>query len=339
MGLVAEYKNQWTPIFRILADGSNITEIIQDRLLSLRLRDEVGFESDDVEIVLDDRDHSIELPNVGAELDISLGYRETELTHMGLFRVDEVELSSPPMQMVIRAKAANFAAGKSAKGLLQTQKTRAWDEVSLADVVKKISDEHNYKAVVDKHYEQIRFDHIDQTAESDLHLLIRLAKEYGAVVKPMDTYLCFVAEGKTEKADGESLPLLELAPADIFTWRVALSYRKAYAAVKAKWHDKILAKTLSLTVGEGEPVFEISHLHNNEKAAYEAAQSTLKKSQRGNATINLSLSGCLEASAKRKLKLMGFRGGVDGEWICQKVEHQLNSSGFSTTIEGEIFTE
>ena len=59
------------PIFTILADQQNVTDTIRDRLLSLRITDEAGTQSDTVEIQLDDRDAKIQWPRHGAELDIS----------------------------------------------------------------------------------------------------------------------------------------------------------------------------------------------------------------------------------------------------------------------------
>ena len=40
------------PSFRILADQKNITDTIRDRLLSLRITDEAGNQSDTVELQL-----------------------------------------------------------------------------------------------------------------------------------------------------------------------------------------------------------------------------------------------------------------------------------------------
>ena len=54
------------PDFRIIADAQDITEVIRDRLLSLRLTDESGTQSDALEIQLDDRDaviNMVPLPN------------------------------------------------------------------------------------------------------------------------------------------------------------------------------------------------------------------------------------------------------------------------------------
>ena len=52
-----------TPTFRIIADGADITELINDRLLLLRTTDKPGMESDDFELRIDDRDSAVSLPS------------------------------------------------------------------------------------------------------------------------------------------------------------------------------------------------------------------------------------------------------------------------------------
>ena len=54
------------PTFRIVADGADITALINDRLLSLRTSDKLGMESDDFELRIDDHDSAVSLPSRGA---------------------------------------------------------------------------------------------------------------------------------------------------------------------------------------------------------------------------------------------------------------------------------
>ena len=108
---------KYKPDFRIVADCHDITSIIRSRLVSLSLTDEAGLQSDTLELVLADHDPSrrIVLPPTGAELEVWLGYAGA-LCRMGLFVVDELELSGPPGRLVIKAKAAvqtTTATGKS----------------------------------------------------------------------------------------------------------------------------------------------------------------------------------------------------------------------------------
>lgn len=53
------------PIFRIVADGADITALINDRLLLLRTLDKPGMESDEFELRIDDRDGAVSLPKKG----------------------------------------------------------------------------------------------------------------------------------------------------------------------------------------------------------------------------------------------------------------------------------
>ena len=56
-----------TPVFRIVADGSDITRMINDRLLLLRTSDKPGMESDEFELRIDDRDSAVTLPSRGGQ--------------------------------------------------------------------------------------------------------------------------------------------------------------------------------------------------------------------------------------------------------------------------------
>lgn len=174
------------PAWRILADSTDITAAIADRFLSLRLTDEAGEKSDTTEICLDDRDHAIALPRTGAELEISLGYQETGLASMGLWVVDELELSGPPATLTIRAHAAHLGNSQTAKGRMATlrqSRTQNWDNVTLGDLVATIAQRNGFTPRISAALAQTVIEHLDQTDESDLHLLTRLARQYDAVAK------------------------------------------------------------------------------------------------------------------------------------------------------------
>jgi hypothetical protein len=52
----------------------------------------------------------------------------------------------------------------------------------------------------------IAIEHIDQSNESDLHLLTRLARQHGAVSKPVAGFRGFVSKGEAKSATGQQLP-------------------------------------------------------------------------------------------------------------------------------------
>ena len=78
------------PAFQLFADGIDVTSRINDRLLSLNVKDAAGHESDTLSFEVDDRDGLVALPREKAKLGCWLGYAESGLVYMGLFAVDDV---------------------------------------------------------------------------------------------------------------------------------------------------------------------------------------------------------------------------------------------------------
>ena len=322
------------PDFRILADNQNITERLQDRLLSLRVTDEAGLKSDTIEIKLDDRDGFVVWSAHGAELEVSLGYamengRSSGLTRMGLYVVDEVEHSGPPNTLTIRAKATNM------RQSLKAPKTRAWDNITLADMVTTLANEHGLVPKISGVLAAVSYPHLDQTEESDLHLLTRLARENSAITKPVAGNLIFATRGEAKSISGQALATIQVTAQQVQRHQVVQAERSKYAAVVTHWHDAMSAERIPITVGQGKPVHTLRHTYPDSDQATRAARAKLEALQRGTGTLSLTLIGNSELMAEAKLNLQGIRNGVDGEWLIQRVEHQFDNQGFITRIEAE----
>jgi hypothetical protein len=317
------------PLFQVLANGVDITAHIRDRLDVLRVTDEAGVQADTAEITLDDRDGLVALPPTGAELTVALGYQETGLMPMGLYTVDEIELTGWPRRLLIRGKAADMRAS------LKSQKTRSWHEVTLGDIVRTIAGEHGLTPKIADALAGIRYSHVDQTNESDLHFLTRLAREHGAIAKPAAGNLAFVPRGEAKSASGRGLPAVSITAADLSDYRVTLADRGKYGSARAFWRDQAAARDVEVVVGSGEPVFTLRHPHPDAAQARAAAQAKLDALARGSATLSASMVGRPELGAEAKLTIVGVRSGVDGAWVITKAEHTLDANGLRTAIEAE----
>jgi phage protein D len=76
-------------------------------------------------------------------------------------------------------------------GDVTSQKTRSWDNLRLADIVKTVATDNGLIPRVADALKDIHISHIDQVAESDANLLARLARDYNAVSKPSGGYWLF----------------------------------------------------------------------------------------------------------------------------------------------------
>ncbi len=319
-----------TPTFRIEADRVDVTAVMQQRFMSLRISDEAGMTSDLLELSLDDPDGAIALPRTGAVLKVHLGYQASGLADMGAYTVDEVELEGPPGTIHIRARAADF------RQELKAPKTRPWHQTTLGQMVEKIASEHGYTPQISPALAEVELGHVDQTNESDLNLLTRMARQHGATAKAAGGALVFVDKAALVTPTGKAMPSVTLRAREITSWRATLPERGKYPAVVAEYHDKTAGKRVKVTSGSGEPAYTLRRTYPTEAQAERAARGKLAEFERGLATLSLTLPGRPELVAESAVVVEGIRAGVDGTWAIKRVEHSLSSSGYTCQVEAEI---
>ena len=340
------------PIFRLYADRQEITAAIRDRLIELVVTDEAGIQSDELKLTLDDRrreDGAIaELPRIGTVLTVSIGYAETRLVTLGRFIVDEVEMRSPPATLTVSAKAADMV------GPFRSPKTRSWEATTLGALVEAIAGEHRYQAKIDPELGAIQIPHLDQTAESDMALLTRLAAKHDAVAKPVAGFLVLARQGAAKTVTGQVMPTLRLNPSDLAEWRYRHSARKpggsgsiiegdtqkppttASGGTRAYWWDFEKGERREVTVGK-PPFEELRYVHATEAEAKAAATTRKNTGERGQGELSFSLPGDPRLAAEGRLSL-SLRPGIPTDWRIKRVEHRLGTQGYTTQVECERFT-
>lgn len=100
-----------TPDYMLMLDSRDITGNISDRLMSMTLTDNRGFEADQLDIELNDADGLVGLPIRGAVLTVYIGWKGFALVCKGKFTVDEVEHRGAPDVVTIRARV-QISAGR-----------------------------------------------------------------------------------------------------------------------------------------------------------------------------------------------------------------------------------
>lgn len=318
-----------TPDFKIVANREDITEVLRSRLLDLRITDEAGIKSDKVEITLDDSDNLIAWPEHGAELEVFLGYKETGLSRMGLYVVDELSHHGPPDTLVIQGKAADM------RSSIKAPKTRSWEGFTIGTLVATIAAEHQLTGRIADLFLSTEIDHVDQTEESDLHFLTRLARQYDAVSKPVDGFWVFVPKGQSKAASGQSLPQIDISKTNITQYRFSQTERDKYQSVTAHWDDKENAQRIAVIVGEGKPNFVMRHAYPTVAEAQRAADAKFSALARGVATLSLTLIGNTSVQAEGTLNILDLRNPIKSPWLIIRAEHQLSARGFITRVDTE----
>ncbi len=319
-----------TPQYKVEADGADITRAIATRLILLRLTDEAGVDSDNLQLTLDDRGGELAQPRTGVELRVHLGYQGRGLTFMGAYTVDELEMSGPPQTLIIRARAADL------RESLKAPKTRSWHATTIGSIVGTIAAEHGYTARVTPALASKPIAHIDQTAESDMNLLTRLAIDNDAMAKPANGFLLFTARASGQSVSGLPLPAVALAAGEVTTYRVTLPERGKYAAVVANFHSTALGEKVPVTAGSGEPVYHIKHSYPDPAQAASAAKTRLDSFARGLGVLSLTLPGRPTLLAESRLSLSCFRAGVSGDGAITRVVHTIDANGYQCQLDAEV---
>jgi hypothetical protein len=320
------------PDFKLVVGGIDISAKIHDRLESLTLTDNRGLEADELDLVLDDHDNALTLPKRGAVIQLSLGWADSALINKGTFTVDEVEHSGSPDKLTIKARSADFNDNIHAK------KATSYHAKTLGEIVATIAKVHKLTPKVSKELASINIAHIDQTDESDLNLLSRLAKDYDAIVTVKSGYLMLFKAGKATTVSGKPIPPVTITREDGDQHRYTIVERESgYTGVKAYWINKKGAKRQEVIIGKADKLKVIRKTYKSEAEAKYAAQAELKRSQRNAATFSLTLAlGRPDITPETPAKLNGWKPEIDNhKWLVIKATHSLSGSGLTTGLDLE----
>lgn len=310
--------------YQIRMNGEDITGRFRERLIRLQVALRTGERADAMELVVDDRDDAIQLPRRGAVLEVALGYEETQLFGLGAFGVDRIALERPPATLTIAGQAAEMGGG------IKLPKDRSWEGVTLGAMVRKIAADHHLAPRVAPAFDAIPIGFLSQTAESDLHLLTRLGRQYGAVIKPMGGKLFALVRGGGKGVSGDG-PCAEIRRDMVTGYRFFLADRPGVDGVVTFWQDLANAGMEECLAGTDGHVLRMRHPYPDAASAKAAARARRAQLHEETATGTLFLAGRPDLTAGMRLTLSGFREGGEGVWIAEEVIHEL-SDGFRTTV-------
>ncbi|UYP84226.1 contractile injection system protein, VgrG/Pvc8 family [Pseudomonas asiatica] len=318
------------PVFQIVADGKDITALINDRLLLLRTSDKPGMESDEFELRIDDRAQAVTLPSRGAKIEVFLGYSAQAMARLGSYTVDEVEVTGPPDTITLRGKASDM------RGSGKTTRSGSWEDVALAKIVSDVAARNGWEPGCTV---QTKVPRVDQRNESDFNFITRLAKQYDCTAKVANGKLVVLPRQGGQSASGKAIGTVTISRADVSRYSFRLGDRSTQKAVKTQHQDKATGKLNVVELGNDDAptglpsVHTDRHIYPNKSAAEQAAKARLAAFNRSTAAVRLEMVGRTDLFAERTINAQGFKSGLDGEYLVDSVEQVFTASGWTTTVE------
>lgn len=230
--------------------------------------------------------------------------------------------------------------------------------------------------VLPKEIDAINVPHVDQTNETDLQFLTRLAGLYGAQMTVKEGAIGLTRPGYATSATGKPLAVVHLERRDGDNHSFTLNDRDAYSGVSASWldiktmkNDQVVAqrnaapdagpdplhpaaKTTNdaspetahapnYMVGDAKNILTLKKIYPDEESAKYAADAIFKIVSTGVATFSIKLAlGRPDLFTQTPVVVSGFKEMINRQkWIITKLVHNLSAAGLTTSLSLAVMLE
>ncbi|WP_174259685.1 phage late control D family protein [Enterobacter asburiae] len=336
----------WEPAFTLTVEGNDITALVAANLVNLTLTDYGAGEKKSDEVSFAVVDDKLALPAKGVKVALSLGFG-TQRVSKGTFVVDSTasgaSANSPRIvQVTARAYSKSSAKGHST---LQSQKHRSWINVTLGDLLNTVATEHGLAPRIDASLAAKKLEHEDQTAESDMNLVTRLAARYGAVSKVTHDSWVVMPREATKTSKGNDIKTVTVIPSQVSRWSFRNnsdhpdSSKKGGGTHVIRYYDLTDGgKVKSITVGSGEPVVHEEVTMYNLEAAKEIAAGMTTKNKKKLRQMNLEMPltpALVSLTAQCRVTTKGFGSAEDREWHISRAQFRYGPQGATLSLDLE----
>lgn len=234
----------FTPAVEIY--GANAA-LLNERLLSWTHIDAAGIESDQLTLVIS-LDGLEGLPSLGGKIGLRVGYLESGLVDKGEFVITRRTPTLFPLRLTLVATAAPFSAADQT-GFKQ-RRSVSHGPTTLGALFRQLTSRHGFSPRVAPDLSLIKIAHIDQSNETDMGFLTRLAYLHDAVAKPVNELYVLARRGQAKSLSGKVLPTIKLSvtsnnrPGDHAFISAVLdeTARAKYQGCKTSWWDAAAGK-------------------------------------------------------------------------------------------------
>jgi phage protein D len=323
----------YTPIYKIVKDGLDLTSKFNDRATSITVQlKDGGGDADTCQISIDDRDWKIATVQPGARLEVFLGYKEVGLAQMGVFEIDSVDYNVVPKSIDIVGNSIGFTTPA------KQPTVKNHDKPTLGDLVRGIAKSHGATAAVSDALDGIQLPFVNQSS-SDLQMLVELERRFGAVATFNNGRLVFQERDSGKAVDGSDLPKWLLKPWDIHKAKATHTKRSEYSGAKVGWIDQDHVKHYVEHANPAAPQgvdnpFLSNMLGRNENEAKTIARSQMGQLLRSEGQLYATLAkGNPWIRPQMPILMAGFRPEVNGSYIAETVTHTFVSEpGLGTDL-------
>lgn len=313
----------FTPEVEIYGAGA---AFINSRLIDWEYTDAAGVESDQLKLTVNTEGID-SLPKSGAKVGIRIGYKETGLVDKGEFVISRLTPNLFPPRLSIVATAAPFTPADGAG--FRARRSASHGPTTLGDLFKKLAGAYGFSPRVASDLAAIPIAHVDQSNETDMAFLTRLARDHDAVAKPVGSLYVLARRGKVKSLSGQKLAPVTLSvtadnrPGDRAFIMASIDddTRTKFKGCRTTWWDGAAAKECVVEVGS-EPFKRVRKRYQGEAEAKAAAEGHVRKQDRESVKLRVDCPGNADLCAEGLVSLdKSWPPFMQSEWSIDKVVH------------------
>ena len=329
-----------TPLV-ILSIGGAVAGNVGKRAMSGEITEHDGEKADELRLTVSNFDGRLAKPARGTVVTVEVGFEETGIVKVGQFTITEVVKRGALAVFEITGHSADL------KKTLKQQKARSWVKgKTLGDVVRQVAGDNGLSPAIAGELAAVKIDKIiAQVNESDMHLLTRLARHYGALFKVAEGKLLFVKKGSGQTAGGGAAASATVTPNDLeHDFQIADKDRPARGKIKAHHYDRATAKRKTIESGAGggggagdAPDFTFPQTFATEIEAQKAVDARKKDLQRKEKSFSGTFrTGFFGVAPGGVLASSGFGDDDDCAWTVKRRVFDFGGKGLVTRSEAEV---
>ncbi|MFD0710641.1 phage late control D family protein [Paenibacillus sp. GCM10027626] len=323
---------------KLIYKGVNISRDIAPFLSSLTYTDNGNGNADDLSITLDDRDNKWRgawIPKKGDDIKVEIVYHNwlkpntKNVVKCGTFEVDGLSFKGPPDELTIQA--LSYPGNSSIKG---ERRTKSWEKVTLKQIASRIAAAAGYKLMFST--DDISYDRLDQTEETDLSFLSSTCDKEGLSLKITNKTLVVFDDRYFESQ--KAVATIKRGSGNIISYSFDLqTIGSTYASCQVSYTTTTKKKKRTIkgtfhAPGIKGPVLKINERVASEAEAIRKARNALrnknKEAQRG----SITLMGDYRLAQGVTVNVAGF-GGFDGKYYVESAKHTAGGGNATTQIE------
>lgn len=329
----------YTPAVEVT--GANAA-LINSRLIDWEYVDAAGVQSDTLKLTV-----NIEgldgLPSVDGKIGLRRGYKESGLVDAGEFVVTRVTPQLFPAQLLIVATAAPFKVADETD--FKARKSASFGPTTLGAIFRELTARHGFSPRIAPELDAIQVDHLDQSNETDMGFLTRIAKTHDAVTKPVNELYVMARRGQLKSLSGKTLPVMTISitndnrPGDRAFTNGSLDEdsRQKFKGCKTTWWDGASGKECIVETGE-KPFKKVTQRYQNEAEAKAAGEGMARKIKREASKVRIDCPGNPGYAAEGLVVLDdSWPSFMRGQWSIDKVtENGSRQQSYRATLEASL---